>query len=180
MVMGTPCRRPSSLPLARCLSAACAAFSASSLRSTTTAFSLGLTARIRSRCASTVSTPEIAPARIAAAVSTADHCQAGPLGRGALRRGLFVLRGVVFLAGLASGLLRAKAVLPDVFANAFFEALFFLATVFFATSHLLKLRGRRLRREIRPVQRRFRMAHRRDTPAPTNCWRRPALTPAAG
>ncbi|MGY3645292.1 hypothetical protein ACVWWR_002884 [Bradyrhizobium sp. LM3.2] len=81
----------------------------------------------------------MAPERIAAAVSTADHCQAGPLGR----RGADDLRGVAFLTGFvaafANTLLRTVLVLPEVFA-AFFAALFFLVAVFFATSRLLKLR----------------------------------------
>src|ERR1700722_4338688 len=80
MVMGTPCSGPSSRPFARALSAAMAALRASSERSTTTALSFGLTLRMRSRCASRTSTAAIAPERIAAAVSPADHCQTGPLG----------------------------------------------------------------------------------------------------
>src|SRR5437763_4441330 len=144
MVMGTPCRRPSSPPLARCLSAACAAFRASSLRSTTTAFSPGLTARMRSRCASTVSTAEIAPLRIAAAVSTADHCQAGPFGRCALadlRGATFV---TVFFAVFATAPLRAVFFLLEIFVPVlamFFVLPVFLLAVLFATSRLLKLRG---------------------------------------
>src|SRR4051812_41678016 len=161
MVMGTPCRRPSSLPLARCLSAACAAFSASSLRSTTTAFSRGLTARIRSRCTSTVSTAEIAPLRIAAAVSTADHCQTGPFGR----RAVAALRGAgfltVFLTAFATAILRAVLVLTEVFVT-FLATLFFFVAVFFATPHLQKIARRRLWRSRERVQARFCMARRRD------------------
>src|SRR5260363_375357 len=78
MVTGTPCRRP---VLLRDLSAARAAFRASSERSTTTALSFGLTSAMRAICASVTSTEETAPERIAAAVSTADHCQTGPFGR---------------------------------------------------------------------------------------------------
>jgi hypothetical protein len=68
-------------------------------------------------------------------VSTADHCQAGPLGRRAadLRDDGDAAFFVVFVALLVS-----VALLLEVF-DAFFEALFFFA-VFFATSHLLKLR----------------------------------------
>src|SRR4051794_21208197 len=81
----------------------------------------------------------MAPERIAAAVSTADHCQAGPLGR----RGADDLRGAArltgFVAAFASLPLRTAIALPEVFA-AFLAALFFLVAVFFATSHLLKLR----------------------------------------
>jgi len=46
----------------------------------------------------------MAPERIAAAVSTADHCQAGPLGR----RGVDDLRGVACLTGFVA----AFATLP--------------------------------------------------------------------
>jgi hypothetical protein len=58
---------------------------------------------------------------MAAAVSTADHCQAGPLGR----RGAADLRGADFLAGFATALLRPEFAFFAVFA-AFFDALFFL------------------------------------------------------
>ncbi|MCP3393924.1 hypothetical protein NLM27_34780 [Bradyrhizobium sp. CCGB12] len=42
-----------------------------------------------------------------------------------------------FLAGFAAAPLRTAAFLLEVFATVFFEALFFLVVVFFATSHLL-------------------------------------------
>src|SRR6478735_9668878 len=116
MVIGTPCSGPSSAPLACALSAAFAALSASSERSTTTAFSFGLTARMRSIWTLVTSTAEIAPARIAPAVSNADHCQTGPLGRRTLP---------------------PEALSVDFFFGAvFFEALLLALTVFFATSYL--------------------------------------------
>src|SRR6478736_5383191 len=115
MVIGTPCSRPNSLPLARALSAAFAALSASSERSTTTALSFGLTARIRAIWTCVTSTAEIAPERIAAAVCKADHCQTGSLGKCGLR--------------------------AEVNVDFFFDAIFFkpllpALTVFWATSHL--------------------------------------------
>src|SRR5579872_5677950 len=113
MVIGTPCSGPSSAFRERALSAAFAAFRASSVRSTTTALSLGLTACIRSICACTTSTAEAAPERIAAAVSTADHCQTGPFGRPADA----ALRGEGFLAAPAPfGAVDFFAALFEVFA----------------------------------------------------------------
>src|SRR5882757_9741541 len=128
MVIGTPCSRPSSVPFALALSAAFAVLSASSERSTTTALSFGLTARIRAMWASVTSTDEIAPARIAAAVSSAVHCQTGPLGTAGLRDAALLVRGEVFFA--------------DFFAGAFFAARFTVfLPVFLAKSVLLHLRG---------------------------------------
>src|SRR6266496_3086627 len=69
------------------------------------------------------STEEIAPERMAAAVSTADHCQTGPLGSSTLAD----LRGAAFLNTFAA---------VDFFCgDAFFEARFLPITVFLATSH---------------------------------------------
>src|SRR4030081_1972269 len=113
MVIGTPCSRPSSPPLARALSAALAALSASPERSTTTALSFGLTARMRARWASVTSRQETTPDRIAAAVSTADHCQIGASGRCALA----AFRNTDFLAGFAAP---PTPVLVDFFATLFF------------------------------------------------------------
>ena len=78
-----------------------------------------MTARIRARCASTTSTEEIAPERIAAAVSTADHCQTGPLGG----RGLVDFFDADFFAAFLAAVLVV-----------FFFAVFL--TVFLATSRL--------------------------------------------
>src|SRR5882724_11772954 len=122
MVIGTPCSKPSSSPLARALSAAFAALSASPERSTTTALSFGLTARMRATWASVTSRQETTPDRIAAAVSTADHCQIGGSGRCALAG----FRNPAFLIGFASPSTR---VLVDFFANLFFEVLFRLTAL---------------------------------------------------
>src|SRR5579859_6201634 len=122
MVIGTPCSGPSSAFRERALSAAFAAFRASSVRSTTTALSLELMARIRAMCAWTTSTAEVAPERIAAAVSVADHCQAGPFGRPADA----VLRGRAFVAA------PAPCRVVDVFTARLDD--FALVIVFFATS----------------------------------------------
>src|SRR5882757_6903932 len=116
MVIGTPCSGPSSLPLACALSAAFAALSASSERSTTTALSFGLTARMRPIWTFVTSTAEIAPERIAAAVCNADHCQTGPLGKRSLPPGAF--NGDFF------------------FGAVFFKPLFLALAIFLATSHL--------------------------------------------
>src|SRR5689334_16519094 len=125
MVIGTPCSGTSSFFLAWALSAAFAAFSASSDRSTTTALSLGLTSRMRARWASTTSTEEIAPERMAAAVCSAVHCHTGPLGGRALA-------GFGETAFFAFATARPTAFFADFFA-AFAAALFFL-TLFFAIS----------------------------------------------
>src|SRR4051812_19855198 len=127
MVIGTPCSRPNSAPFAFALSAAFAALRASSDRSTTTALSFGLTERIRWIWVSVTSSDEIAPERIAAAVSDADHCQIGPLGRRILAR-----RGAAFLAALAFASL-LWLFLAKLFGAVLFEMLFFLMTVFLAT-----------------------------------------------
>src|SRR6516162_5862169 len=100
----------------------------------TTALSEGLTARMRSRWASTASTAETAPARTAAAVSTADHCQICPLGLRVAADG----RGAAFLAATLA------AFVVDFLATFFFETSIFITT-FLATSHLLQLCGTRLR-----------------------------------
>ena len=118
------------LPLpGRALSAAFAALSASSDRSTTTALSFGLTSRIRAICASTTSTEEIAPERIAAAVCNADHCQTGPLGG----RALADFRETGFFCAFAPACGRADFFV-DFFGIAFVAPLFRLTTVFFAIS----------------------------------------------
>src|SRR5664280_2141075 len=80
------------------------------------------------------STEEIAPERIAAAVSNADHCQIGPLGR----RILADLRGSDFFGGFTPELTRRAVFIAVFFLGAIFlTTLFFFTTVFLATSHPL-------------------------------------------
>jgi hypothetical protein len=83
-------------------------------------------ARIRSKWACTTSTDDAAPDLIAAAVSIADHCQIGPLGR----RVAADLRGVDRVAVLATFFI-------DFFAARFVG--FLLINVFLATSRLPRL-----------------------------------------
>src|SRR6476659_2133965 len=77
------------------------------------------------------STEEIAPERIAAAVSNADHCQIGPLGRRTLADLRTALLGTAFTPALMG---------PEVFIVDFFlgavllETLCLLITVFLVTS----------------------------------------------
>src|SRR4051794_7001875 len=72
MASGSPCSTPSGPPRARARSAASASASAcSGSSSVTIAFTRGLTAAIRSRCASITSRAENAPSRIPAASSVA-------------------------------------------------------------------------------------------------------------
>jgi hypothetical protein len=74
---------------------------------------------------------------MAAAVSTADHCQAGPDGR----RGFADLPLATFLAGFATAPLRAPVLIAGRVAAFFPVVLVLIAVFFFATPHLLKLRG---------------------------------------
>jgi len=79
------------------------------------------------------STEEIAPERMADAVSNADHCQIGPLGR----RTLADLRDSGFLGAFAPALMRPDVFIVDFFLGAvLLETLFLLITVFLVTSHL--------------------------------------------
>jgi hypothetical protein len=93
--------------------------------------SFGLTAPIRLRCASVTSTEETAPDRMVAAVSSADHCQTGPLGSRALGA-LGNLRDADLLAAFAT--LRAAVFLVDFFGAALLATCFFLFTARLATS----------------------------------------------
>ena len=79
------------------------------------------------------STEEIAPERITVAVSNADHCQIGPLGR----RTLTDLGGSAFLGAFAPAFMRPEVFIVDFFIGAAsLETLFLLITVFLVTSHL--------------------------------------------
>ncbi len=78
------------------------------------------------------STEEIAPERIAAAVSNADHCQIGPFGK----RSLADLRDATLLGDFAPALLRPEIFIVDFFFGAALKTLFLLIAVFLATSHL--------------------------------------------
>ncbi len=76
------------------------------------------------------STEEIAPERMAAAVSNADHCQIGPLGR----RTLADLP--VFLRAVAPALIWPGVVIVGFFLGVvLLETLFLLNIVFLVTSH---------------------------------------------
>jgi len=80
---------------------------------------------MRATCAWTTSVAETAPERIAAAVSTADHCHAGPFGS---RRGVDLPDAPRFAALATCG--------GDIFAAVRFEDVFlvtFLVTAFLAT-----------------------------------------------
>jgi hypothetical protein len=79
---------------------------------------------MRAIWASTTSTEEIAPERIAAAVCNAVHCQTGPLGG----RALADFRATGFFCAFAPDFF------ADFFAAAFAAPLFRLTTVFFAIS----------------------------------------------
>ncbi len=74
-VKGTPCNGPSGSPAARRRSASPAAIVASSTRTRVTAFTAGLTASIRARCASTTSRLDTSPAAMRAARWAAPCCQ---------------------------------------------------------------------------------------------------------
>ena len=87
---------------------------------------------MRAMCASTTSTEEIAPERMAAAVSSADHCQTGPLGG----RALADFGGTAFLVFATA---RPVAFFADLFA-VFAELLFFLM-VFFAICRPVAVAG---------------------------------------
>jgi hypothetical protein len=86
---------------------------------------------MRARWASTTSTDEIAPERIAAAVCTADHCQTDPLGGRAVAG-----FGAGFFCDVAPALRRLADFVADFF-GAFFAPPFRLTTVFFAISRLV-------------------------------------------
>ena len=77
MVTGTPWSGPGAAPARNASSRASARSCALSRSSTVTAFKSGLTASIRSQCASTTSRQDSRPERVAAAVSTALICQIG-------------------------------------------------------------------------------------------------------
>jgi hypothetical protein len=83
---------------------------------------------MRAMCASTTSTEEIAPERMAAAVCSADHCQTGPLGGRALAD--------FFATGFFCAFKPARAAdfFVDFLGAAFAAPLFRLTTVFFAIS----------------------------------------------
>ena len=74
-VKGTPCKGPSGSPAAIMRSALRAAARASGARTRTTAFTWGLTASIRARCASMTSVDEVFPLAIRLANSPADFRQ---------------------------------------------------------------------------------------------------------
>src|SRR5437016_4138005 len=79
------------------------------------------------------STEEIAPERMAAAVSNADHCQIGPLGKRALED----LSDSAFWGAFAPALMRPEVFIVDFLLGAvLLETLFLLITVFLVTSHL--------------------------------------------
>jgi hypothetical protein len=109
--------------------------------------------------ASVTSTEEVAPDRIAAAVSSADHCQTGPFGAAGLRDAVLAfptLAFPLFLTAFAALLARTAACFVDFFAGVFFEARF---TILLANSVLPQLRGRgygpagRVSRLARPAHR---------------------------
>ena len=80
---------------------------------------------------SMTSTAETAPERMAAAVSSADHCQIGPLGG----RALADLRGGAFPGAFAPALTRLEVFFVDLFFGAVLrETLFLPIAVFLATS----------------------------------------------
>jgi hypothetical protein len=87
---------------------------------------------MRAMCASTTSTEEVAPERMAAVVCSADHCQTGPLGGRALAGFCETAFFGVFAAARTA----------DFFAGFFaaFALLFFL-TVFFAISRPVAVSG---------------------------------------
>jgi hypothetical protein len=80
---------------------------------------------------------------MAAAVSSADHCQIGPLGAAGLRDAVLAFADLafpafpVFLTAFADLLARAAVFFVNFFAGVFFEARF---TVLLAKSVLLQLR----------------------------------------
>jgi len=76
-VMGTPCSGPTSSPAAIVLSASRAARKASSFRTTVTAFTMELTASMRSRWAWITSWLDSCRSRMAVARLVALHCQRG-------------------------------------------------------------------------------------------------------
>src|SRR5258708_31864875 len=79
------------------------------------------------------STEEIAPERMAAAVSNADHCQIGPFGR----RTLEDLRVSAFWGAFAPALMPPEVLIVDfLFGAVLLETLFLLITVFLVTSRL--------------------------------------------
>jgi hypothetical protein len=80
--------------------------------------------------ASTTSVEEIVPDRIAAAVSSADHCQTGPFGG----RPLAGFRDTAFFCAFAPAPMRPADFFIDFFGAAYFAPLFRLTTVFFAIS----------------------------------------------
>src|SRR4051794_33992867 len=88
---------------------------------------------MRARWASTTSTEEIAPERMAAAVCSAVHCHTGPLGG----RALAGLGKTVFFAFATARLVAFLAVFFAAFAALFF----FLLTVFFAISRPVVVAG---------------------------------------
>jgi hypothetical protein len=73
IAVGTPCSGPSACPAATIASATRAASSASSAETSTNAFSVPLTASIRSRQLDTTSSAETALSRMACAMRAADH-----------------------------------------------------------------------------------------------------------
>jgi hypothetical protein len=76
------------------------------------------------------STEEIAPERMAAAVSNADHCQIGPLGRRTLSD------FPAFLRAVAPALMRLEEFIVDFLLGVvLLETVFWLIAVFLVTSH---------------------------------------------